>query len=578
MFTLILVVMFLFAYSSLSSRIRLLESKVRDLSAGDKEFQVARSLESPRVATEVASSHPTEKVVALNQFDATESAQNAAVPYELQLVNWLKEDVLLKVGAFLVIIAFAWLAVYTLPFIGPVGRIVAGLLVGSLITAFGVNRMKQYTKQGAVFMLVGVMAMLSTLFADQALSYGVFSVVPAMLLMFAVSLLVSIVGVSYKQESLAFTGVVFTAVVPLLVSSGLTDYVLLYSYLLLLVLASIWIVFVTDWVSVLLASITVVIFYTLPFLNGYILSEGVTDTLSLLACVFAMLFYVTSLVIPLRRDSEDVIKSSAVAVTLNSLFVMLAVMSLVDKPFRAVVLICVAFLATVAAYLVFSYEKRQFLFISHVLASLSFVGVATSLLLEGPSLTIAYILEVALCIVCAVVYARKTIIIQKVSLLAILPILLSVPSFSSSSWDEGAFNQDAVVLLLIIALAYLIGRLIKRGDVSDEYRTNLGIVYYSASGFYAASLLWLVLHAGAADQAIGTFIALTIYTLVGVGYYFVGKTTDVLVYTKVGFIVIGSVIARLLLVDVWSLETSGRVVTFFVLGAIIMSTAFFRKK
>jgi hypothetical protein len=38
------------------------------------------------------------------------------------------------------------------------------------------------------------------------------------------------------------------------------------------------------------------------------------------------------------------------------------------------------------------------------------------------------------------------------------------------------------------------------------------------------------------------------------------------------------VVARLLLVDVWSMELSGRVITFFVIGALLMSTAFLTKR
>lgn len=66
-------------------------------------------------------------------------------------------------------------------------------------------------------------------------------------------------------------------------------------------------------------------------------------------------------------------------------------------------------------------------------------------------------------------------------------------------------------------------------------------------------------------------IALAIYTIAGIGAYFSGRR----VY---GGLLLGFVIARLLLVDVWRMELTGRIITFFLVGALLMSTAFLSRK
>jgi hypothetical protein len=42
-------------------------------------------------------------------------------------------------------------------------------------------------------------------------------------------------------------------------------------------------------------------------------------------------------------------------------------------------------------------------------------------------------------------------------------------------------------------------------------------------------------------------------------------------------VVLGGVVLRLLLIDVWQMDLVGRIITFFVVGTLLLSTAFIKK-
>ena len=94
---------------------------------------------------------------------------------------WLKEDWLLKVGAFLLLIGFGWLATYAFlnNWIGPMGRIALGIIAGALILVLGWWRIRKYLNQGGVFIVLGSTTILLTIFAAREI-YGFFTPLSAL--------------------------------------------------------------------------------------------------------------------------------------------------------------------------------------------------------------------------------------------------------------------------------------------------------------------------------------------------------------------------------------------------------------
>jgi hypothetical protein len=95
---------------------------------------------------------------------------------------------------------------------------------------------------------------------------------------------------------------------------------------------------------------------------------------------------------------------------------------------------------------------------------------------------------------------------------------------------------------------------------------------------YAFILLWLSLHAALHDDDVAVMIALVVYTIVGIVAYFYALGTERRTLMLYGGCVLGFVVLRLLAVDVWKMEITGKIITFFLIGALLISTAFLSRK
>ena len=92
---------------------------------------------------------------------------------------------------------------------------------------------------------------------------------------------------------------------------------------------------------------------------------------------------------------------------------------------------------------------------------------------------------------------------------------------------------------------------------------------------YAYVLLWLSLHAALpANPDTAVMIALFVYTAIGIAAYLRGIASARKGLQVYGGMMLGFVVMRLLVVDVWQMELTGRIITFFLIGSLLMSTAF----
>jgi len=70
-------------------------------------------------------------------------------------------------------------------------------------------------------------------------------------------------------------------------------------------------------------------------------------------------------------------------------------------------------------------------------------------------------------------------------------------------------------------------------------------------------------------------ISLMVYTIIGLICYFYGLTNEKNGLRLYGGALVGFVVGRLLLVDVW---IAGRIITFFLIGTLLVGTAFLGRK
>jgi hypothetical protein len=205
------------------------------------------------------------------------------------------------------------------------------------------------------------------------------------------------------------------------------------------------------------------------------------------------------------------------------------------------------------------------------------LGAALTAELEGALLAIAFSLEAALVVLLMQRVLRDTRLAILSALLFVIPVSMSLESVTARIWRTTIIHEHFFVLLILGLLLGGAGFMLTSGarkENSVESYIPMALIVISSAYFYA--LVWLSLHATFMNDDTAVMIALAFYTILGLSTYFgritVGFAAPVM--RMYGAILLGFVVGRLLLIDVWNMELTGRIITFFIIGALLMSTAF----
>ncbi len=491
---------------------------------------------------------------------------------------WLAEDWLLKLGASLLIIGFGWVVRYAFltNFIGPVGRISLGIAAGIAFLVFGFWRMKNYVNQGGVFLVLGSTIVILTVFAARYV-YDFFTPLTALGIMFLSSALVGLASVKYKSSPLAVISVVLAGIVPLLTHSPVNDTVGLFAYLIAVVLGTLWITALPGTRDLLAVALAVVACYSAPVWTGAWVSER--PILLLFAYAFTAIFFMANVAGIIHAKDEKSVSSDATIAGLNGIFLLLWIMKGVGLEWQGLILAAWAVVFAVGGYALFAATQKRTAFYSFAGVGAMLVAAATAAEAHGATLAIAYTVEAGLLSCISYLILRDIRVAEKIGLLFVVPITLSVGSISSYAWRSGIPYADFFVLLVLGAVLSALGLFLQANDSDNSHREGVrpyGIALILGSIYFYA-LLWLSLHAGDAYQDVATMACLVIYAFVGVIAYIVGraKGTNLRIY---GEWLLVAVVVRLFVVDVWTMDLTGRIATFFVVGTLMMSTVFLGKK
>lgn len=498
-----------------------------------------------------------------------------------RFVDWVKEDWLMKLGALLLLIGFGWLASYAFlnNWIGPMGRIALGIIAGASILLLGWWRMNKFVHQGSIFLVLGSTIMLLTIFAAREI-YEFFTPLSALVIMFLSTAFVALASVKYDRRSLALASLLLAGVAPLLTDLPDLNFIPLFAYLFVVTVGAIWVVAITGWRILTAAALVLITLYSLPHFE----STGVdTDILLLFAFAFAGLFFITNTLGILKLKGKA-ITSDLVTAAGNGLFLLTWIVVAVADEWQSLVMSAWMIVFAFGAFMLFRATQRREPFYVYLGVGIGMLAAATAAELDGATLTIAYTIESAIIPLVAYYVMRDIRIVRNISLLLIGPMFLSFGSIASSAWHTGIFHQDFFVLLTLTVVFLCLGIAFRQQDstiaIKDKNKkiSDFSIVMFIISSIYAYILLWISLHASSMSNDTATMISLLTYTVIGLATYMYGKIHDSKELRIYGAILLGFVVGRLLLVDVWKMVLSGRIITFFAVGTLLMSTAFFSRK
>ncbi len=567
---LILWIILPFMVFDLRSRVRRLEEALQGQEQGAPIRAAARA-PAASVQTDIAPAFQSAPA------SSTSSQRSPQGPNAFE--TWLKEDWLLKLGGLLLLMGFGWLVTYAFMhnWIGPMGRIAFGLVCGTALLVLGTWRIKNYLHQGSVFLVIGSTVILITVFAARQY-YSFFTPLTALALMFLSTAYIALVSVYHKNRALSIASIILAGVAPLLTNSGVPDYVGLFAYLLIVVLGTVWVVAATGQREVTLVALIMVALYSLPHLERSVQSQ----TLLLFAYAFAAIFYITNTVGILKlkdHDKKDILPDIYTA-ALNGLFLLFWIMNVAPIEWRSLIISGWMVLFIVGAFVIFKATNKYEPFAVYAGVGVAMLAAATSAELHGSSLTIAYTIESAAISLIAYNVLGDRKIGERLTLLLIGPMFLSLQSIASPLWYNTVIHRDFFVLLVLAAVLLGLGVFywMEQKKATEKIPGHLRGFMLIAGSIYVYILVWQSLHAALSSDDLAVMLSLFVYTVVGLITYFYGRTLGSRNLGLYGGGLLGFVIARLFLVDVWNMAMSGRIITFFVIGILLMSTAFFGKK
>jgi len=496
-----------------------------------------------------------------------------------QLIEWIKEDWLLKLGALLLLIAFGWLATYAFlhNWIGPVGRIALGIIAGVIILVFGWWRMRKHINQGGVFLVLGSTTILLTIFAAREV-YDFFTPLIALSAMLLTTAFVALASVRHNVRSLSLLSLILAGIAPLLTNTPSPNYVALFWYLLVVTVGAIWIVTLRKWNILTAAALILIMLYSLPHLLSLVSTDD-TSTLLYLAYAFAAIFFTSNTVGILKLQKEKIAPDLVTAAG-NGLFLLAWILTAAPEEWQSLSIAAWMVIFAIGGFAIFTITKRREPFYIYAGVGIAMLAAATAVELEGASLTLAYIIEAGVLAVIADLILRDRSVAQRVSLLLLGPIVLSYESVIAPAWRNTVFHKDFFVLLILALTLLVLGvyfwRRSKQPNQKDA--SPIHVILLIAGSVYIYLLLWLSLHAALRDDDRAIMLSLVIYTIIALVTYFYGQAKSNRALHIYGGVFLGLVILRLLLVDVWKMELTGRIITFFAVGTLLTSTAFIGRK
>ncbi len=505
--------------------------------------------------------------------------------------SWFARDWPLKVGALFILLGFVWLVSYAFlnDWIGPVGRIILGIITGSAILVWGSQRIKINVYQGEILTALGSGVILVSIFAAQYVYSKMFS--PTIALVLVTLVTVTVAFISYRNNTirLAILGFLIGAIAPMLTASDTPGVLGLFSYLFCLTAATVWLVRLTGWRLLLLISIFVIWVYSVPFLNLYIAPSNLVY-MRFFAVTFSIMFYLLSLsafTYDRSTKAEDALIGGLIG-----LYSLHWILTIFPVDYRSILCVGLAIGFMYGSLVIFKLHKIEYPVYIYTGVSIIFLVVATIIQFKGTVVPIALAVEALVLLIFAdTMYSPR--MVKWIAFLFILPLFYSLEYLIGYS----ASREDGVLILINLIFYGGAVYLMQYAKQQDDVIKQIAKVFMVASGIYSLIYLWIsmpyyfgygeYIQSSSAYSSYGYpdnsrlllahAVTLIIYAAIGIAMYIFGMRENRKLTKNFGFWLTCFVIARLLLIEVWNMELAPRIITFFIVGIILMASVFIRK-
>lgn len=585
MITLLLGGIFLFSLLLIKNKVDFLEKRVSILEDA-KEKSIRPLCEAPVTTFEQTegSSHEKHHDTSPNNASDLSEARDILI----DPIGWVRRDWPMKFGVLLVILAITWFVTYAFKhnWIGPMERVSLGIVFGAIVLALGSLRFNKNSVQGSVLMLVGSSSLLVALFAGSSV-YNFFPSLLALLLMFAVCAYLGIFSYYKNKQKLAIISILTAGALPLFFEPSLSsDMAMGYGF----VLCSAILLFAHNrWERLSFVAILIAIFYVLTYGD-----RGFPET-EFRHVVFGFLLTGMFLLVCARSFARSGNAQERVLfISMTGLFFLMWMLVGSSGYMRYIGLFLGSAFFTLFGIFMARFVASWHSFGASVAVSAVLFTSGSMFAWEGNTLATALIIQMSFFVTMLLVVLRNRethfdLIRFSTFFLVMAPILLSLPAFvklfgytpldstflvDSTNPAVGNVETIAIFFLVFVALSFLAYYTRNSNDARNQ---ELPVAFGWISSAYALALFWHFLHVLIHNAYAANMVFLITLTVIGLIFYLLGSVKNKM-STTIAFILFGVVLSRLLLVEIWTMSVFFRIITFFVIGVLFVSTVFLKKR
>lgn len=501
-----------------------------------------------------------------------------------EVIDWMAKDWLMKLGAVLLFLGIGWIVTtFFWDAIGPVGHVAIGFFIGIILLVFGKGRIHEHHHQGGVFVALGAGIIYLTSYVASPVSYNLISPTAAIGFMFLTAVFVTYLAVVTRIYPVALLGLLLGLVAPYLSGSNDPSFVQLFSYLLFLSVGTLWVSTLTKWRSLTLLSIVAYGIYALPYLgnSGVLMGDSLV---AMLVIMLGTLYFVVGLSSVV--NDRTVVPADLWVTGINSLIALSWIHVLIPTAYgRALFCTTVAVVASAGAFIVYRNTRLQEPVAVHTLSSAAFLVAATAYVFDGPLFRLVIMMEATGAIMLWRLFFGAEVA-RKAAWVSIAPIALGTislfeyayaSSLSFSQHSPVVFDENFAVVIVAISLLVMYSYLFRESLSREDKNVTLSQLFVTVGSIMTLVFFWFFAQRLMPGDG-GTMLSLFVYTLVGLFLYISGKLGVREKWKVPGALILAFVVGHLLLVDIGGMDTVGRIITFTLVGLLLISTSFIHKK
>lgn len=352
-----------------------------------KSYAAAERIESekPIYYKETISQPRTERVY------ETEKA-----PEKGFIENLMGANLLSKIGIVTLVLGIGFFVKYAIDqnWINEIGRVGIGLLTGGIIIGIAHKLRKKYDLFSAILVGGGISVFYITITLAFR-EYELFSQTVAFIILIAITIFSVILSLLYNRKELAIFSLLGGFASPLMVSTGSGNYIVLFSYILILNTGMLLVSFKKDWrvIGIISYVLTLIFFWTWLYRS---FEDQFTGTIIFASLFFAQ-FYLLALIDHFRGGYRMTVYQAILILT-NNLSLFLACMYVskyMDYDIRGIATIIMAGINAIIMLVLFRRSEVDRNLIYMIIGVvMSFVSLAIPIQLHGHVITMFWAAEI----------------------------------------------------------------------------------------------------------------------------------------------------------------------------------------